>query len=330
MGESPQSNERRPIEVALQLARSDFVAETHRSLEEAGVVEAVACHDTPAIFDWVVGMLPLQGISDAAAMRFQHEHGRITWADVEAGLSKNGRCPSLRSWWHFRCGFRKTAWTCSHPDLLETCAVPGHDLRKGVLNEGAYGFFLFLRDVCDGDLIAWIDRRLSESDSEADPVRRGRLMSAALVQPLTEVSGTGPKLWSMILADLLLAADPDRKLWVTAGAAMVAVDTLVHGWLHRTGTMERYGVEHPYGPRCYAIDGCADVIEQLARTIDARIFNAHFPRYFPRFVQVAIWEFCAEGVRNVCNGRQIDDRYDCRQMFCPAGASCARKPLKMV
>ena len=129
-------------------------------------------------------------------------------------------------------------------------------------------------------------------------------MAAALVTPLKEIPGTGSKIWSMLLADLLLAGDPARECWVAAGAAMIAVDTLVHAWLHRTGTLRRHGNEHPYGPRCLLPGGCVDVIERIAQAVDARAYNPTFPAYFPRFVQVAIWEFCAEGGRNICNGRQ--------------------------
>ena len=38
----------------------------------------------------------------------------------------------------------------------------------------------------------------------------------------------------MAFANLLLGADPSRERWVTTGASMVAIDTLVHNWLHRT------------------------------------------------------------------------------------------------
>ncbi len=105
---------------------------------------------------------------------------------------------------------------------------------------------------------------------------------------------------------------------------MIAVDTLVHAWLHRTGILRQHGVEHLYGPKCYGAGGCVDVIERLAQKVDARIYNPAFPAYFPRFVQVAIWEFCAEGGRGICNGRKIDDRFPCQQIFCPARNGCAR------
>ena len=41
------------------------------------------------------------------------------------------------------------------------------------------------------------------------------------------------------------------------GETLVAVDTLVHNFLHRTGILRRLGAEHPYGERCYRTGGCA-------------------------------------------------------------------------
>jgi len=49
---------------------------------------------------------------------------------------------------------------------------------------------------------------------------------------------------------------------------------------------------------------------------------------FPRFVQFAIWRFCAEAGLNRCNGNRIDDRAPCEQTDCPVFESCARVPLK--
>ena len=139
--------------------------------------------------------------------------------------------------------------------------------------------------------------------------------------------GISNKLWSMILSDLLLGGDPTREQWVTTGASFVAVDTLVHAFLHRTGILRRFDAEHAYGPACYAHGGCAAIIEGLAQSIDAREFNPEFPAVFPRFVQHAIWRFCAQDVLNVCNGNQIDDRERCRNWYCPAYPDCDRLPL---
>jgi hypothetical protein len=132
----------------------------------------------------------------------------------------------------------------------------------------------------------------------------------------------------MALANLLLGADRRRALWAEAGAAMIAIDTLVHNFLHRTGILARLDAAHPYGPACYAPGGCAEIIERIAANIDARRFNPAFPTTFPRFVQHAIWRFCAEYGLDECNGRQIDDRKRCDRTDCPAFRLCDRVPLK--
>jgi len=82
---------------------------------------------------------------------------------------------------------------------------------------------------------------------------------------------------------------------------MIAVDTLVHNFLHRTGILHRLHGSHRYGPGCYRPSGCADIIEQVAGRIDAREFNPEFPATFPRFVQRAIWFYCAQSGLDVCN-----------------------------
>jgi hypothetical protein len=66
----------------------------------------------------------------------------------------------------------------------------------------------------------------------------------------------------------------------------------------------------------------------VARRIDARRFNANYPRVFPRFVQHAVWRYCAEGGLNVCNGRMIDDSRRCRNANCMLFESCDRLALR--
>ena len=73
--------------------------------------------------------------------------------------------------------------------------------------------------------------------------------------------------------------------------------------------------------------GCAAIIEALARRIDARDFNPAFPVSFPRFVQHAIWRFCAEGMLDICNGNRIDDRARCENRYCPVFDECDRTCL---
>jgi hypothetical protein len=109
---------------------------------------------------------------------------------------------------------------------------------------------------------------------------------------------------------------------------MIAVDTLVHNFLHRTGILERLDAAHRYGPACYASDGCAAILDGITAAIDARRFNPAFPANFPRFVQNAVWRFCAEGRLDECNGRRIDDRKRCSRTECPVFRRCDRVPLK--
>jgi hypothetical protein len=254
-------------------------------------------------------------------------HGRINAAEIAAGLDRNDLCSKLRSYWHFEgCGYLKAAKSCAVPDSLPSCPLPRHDLRNGRLNQTAYSLFLFLRDVAGGDFVNWLDRRLAEADDCKGPDRPSRL-AASVVEPLTHVFGVSDKVLSMSLSMLLLAGDANRERWQTAGAAMIAIDTLVHNWLHRTGILRRYRAQHLYGPHCYAKNGCADIIGQVSRRIDARAFNPDFPRNFPRFVQHAIWGFCSQTGLGECNGNQIDDRGRCGRRDCILFDRCGRVTL---
>src|SRR5439155_281924 len=159
-------------------------------------------------------------------------------------------CPRLRGFKAYAgCGYRKAAQTCRNPTQLELCPVPSHDLRRGGLNQAAYSLYFFLRDVCGGDLGGFIERVLAAADGE-DPDRLSR-MRHALVVELVRIHGVSDKVISMIFADLLIGAFPRRRRWVEVGISMIAVDTLVHNFLHRTGILRAYGSEHHYGLVCY-------------------------------------------------------------------------------
>jgi hypothetical protein len=106
----------------------------------------------------------------------------------------------------------------------------------------------------------------------------------------------------MVLATLLLGAGRDKRRWVETGGSLLAVDSLVHNFLVRTGILDRANASHAYGPQCYAPGGCATALRTISDGIDARQFNANFPANFPRFIQSAIWRYCAGDGMNVCNG----------------------------
>jgi hypothetical protein len=308
---------------ALLLADPGMLDEVSARLTEAGVQAGVQSRDPAATYDWFMTLLPEQGVSNLAALTFDAAHGGVTYAEVLAGLESRPSCPRLRCYWSFSgCRNRKSADTCAEPGHRRQCPLPRHDLRKGSLNVLAYSLALFIRDVCGGDLVGWIDGRLSQA--VVGYSRDMRRMQAALLEPLIQIATTGPKVWSMVLAELLLVGDPARTRWVETGASMIAIDSLVHAFLVRTGCLRRLGADHPYGEGCYGEGGCSDVLRGLADRVNAREFDSTYPARFPRWVQHCIWVFAAQGGRNICNGNQIDDRSACQQVFCPAGLRCDR------
>jgi hypothetical protein len=112
------------------------------------------------------------------------------------------------------------------------------------------------RHVADGDLVGWIERRLRAANDQTGPDRLARLR-AALIGPLREIYGVSDKVLTMTLSGILLAAPDDRPLWVEVGASMIAIDTLVHNFLVRTGILRRFKADHAYGLACYRPGGCA-------------------------------------------------------------------------
>src|SRR5436190_398148 len=170
-------------------------------------------------------------------------------------------------------------------------AAHRHDPRNGRLNQTAYSLFLFIRDIPAGDLVGWIDRQLAAANG---PPGRDRLprLRAALIDPLRQVYGVSDKVLTMALSCLLLGAPKGRALWIEVGGSMIAIDTLVHNFLHRTGILARFNADHLYGLACYRPGGCAEIIAAVAEAIDARQFNVSYPPTFPRFVQHAIWQYC--------------------------------------
>ena len=290
--------------------------------------EAIAGHDTALLYERLVEAFSFQGISDAAAASYMDQHGRVTWRDIERALAGPSACPKLNSYWGFvSCGYEKGSKTCSKPSLYDGCPLPRHDLRNGRLNQTAYSLYLFIRDVTAGDLVGWIDEQLRQANRGSDQGRLSR-MRDALIGPLRHVYGVSDKVLSMALADLLMAAPKTKRHWFETGASMIAIDTLVHNFLHRTGILRRHDAQHSYGPACYRHNGCADIITRVAARIDARQTNSKYPATFPRFVQHAIWRYCAQLELDVCNGNRLDDRKRCGNRGCPLTHLCDRVALQ--
>jgi hypothetical protein len=304
-----------------------FVDDARESLAADGIHAAVRNRDTAALFDWLVSTLSYQGIADQIAFDYMERHGQATWQVIASDLRRRPSCPKLKSYWDFHdCRYNKTRYTCAEPNHLPGCPLPNHWLRNGRLNQTAYALHLFIRDVADGDLVAWIDRRLNAAAKQPGPDRLAR-MRTALLDPLKEVYGVSDKILMMALSVLFLGAPGHRRRWLEVGGSMIAVDTLVHNFLHRTGILHRFRSDHAYGVACYRPGGCADIIETVAQQIDARQFNRRFPGTFPRFVQHAIWRYCSQQGLDICNGNQVDDRRRCDNIQCKLYSICDRKRL---
>ena len=113
------------------------------------------------------------------------------------------------------------------------------------------------------------------------------------------------------------------------GASMIAIDTLVHNFWSAPAFWREFEANHSYGAACYQAGGCADIIDSVAQRIDARQFNPGFPQPFPRFVQHAIWRYCAQSGLDVCNGNRIDDRKSCDNVYCQIRSYCDRITLNI-
>lgn len=290
--------------------------------------QAILDRDTPYLFEHLVRSFSLQGISDRAAWTYMENHDQPGWRDLQRATSRPPACSKLRSYWSFHgCGYRKGDRTCAESATLSKCSVPRHTLRNGRLNQITYSLFLFIRDVMGGDIVEWVDSSLAEASSGGSR-DRSRRMARALIEPLRNVYGVSDKVLNMTLADIMLAAPTSKPLWLETGVSMIAIDTLVHNFLKRTGLTRRLGVEHTYGRACYSANGCADILRRVARRIDAQQFNLDYPQNFPRFVQHAIWRWCAQSELDVCNGNNIDDDFRCRNGNCALFGRCDRVPLR--
>jgi hypothetical protein len=305
-----------------------YLDDIRADLRDCGIVRAIKDCDTPTLFDWLVGMLSFQGISDAVAAGYIAEHGNVRWSDIADALLRTPSCPKLAGYWRFYdCRYHKGSDTCAEPGHIGGCPLPLHPLRNGRLNQMAYSLFLFIRDVADNDFIGWIDQQLDTVNSQA-PDRLAALREA-IIGPLRNVYGVSDKVLAMALSNLLLGgANNKRPSWVEVGGTFVAVDTLVHNFLHRTGILQRLRADHPYGDRCYRLGGCAEVLRLVASHIDARRFNPGFPPTFPRFIQSAIWRYCAEDGLAICNGNRIDDDAGCDNAHCQLFRRCDRIALR--
>ena len=313
--------------VCCQAGSFNLIEDSRRGKDGRLLRRAITRHDTAALYDWLIEAFSYQGIANRVAFEYMRRHGSVSWAEINRALKGNPGCPKLESYWAFAgCRYDKLSRTCAEPEHNHACPLPRHHLRNGRLNQTAYSLFLFMRDIADGDFVGWIEASMARAGSFHQPDELSGLREA-LIGPLRNVYGVADKVLAMSLSTLLIAAGAKRPRWRETGCSMVAVDTLVHAFLHRTGILRGLAAEHSYGPACYQPGKCADIITAVAHRIDARQFNPAYPSAFPRFVQKAIWTFCAQDELNVCNGNRIDDSRRCDNVYCQLFAKCERIAL---
>ena len=205
--------------------------------------------------------------------------------------------------------------------------MPTHRLRNGIstrlLTVSTYSF----ATLPTATWVGWIDDRLKQANDQAPPDPLAQAPNA-LIEPMRNVYGVSDKVLAMALSAVLIGAAHVRPKWLEVGVQLIAVDTLVHNFLHRTGMLNQFNAAHPYGPGCYRPGGCADIIRLVAQRIDARQFNRAFPQVFPRFVQLAIWRYCSQQGFDICNGNRLDDRHRCQNQHCRLYRLCDRIRLK--
>jgi hypothetical protein len=211
---------------------------------------------------------------------------------------KAAQCPKLADFESFKgCGYRKGVKSCNEPAFLKTCPLPGFDMKRGALNLMAFSLYFFLRDVCKGDFYKFTKTHFRD----CQPADRATAeLLDGFIGKVSAIANVGPKLAHMALSCLFLTTYPGWD-YRHVGEKMIAVDSLVHNFLHRTGNLHDYRLDHPYGSRCHAPDGCLGVIQDLARRIDCPKFNPTLPAHFPRFLQYHIWAYCGQAGENICN-----------------------------
>src|SRR3569833_1093559 len=291
--------------ICLMAGSRTILEDVRKEAETTGVSAAIHNKDKAAIYDWLLTEFNFQGVSNHAAEVYLGKHGHVRWEDIEHN-SQNSQCEHLqdfRSLLH--CRYDKISFTCSEPELIGTCPLPAHRLRNGRLNRTAYSLYRFIQDHADGNIDTWIDQRLARRFASS-PARQ-----ASLIEPMRDIYGVSDKVLTMSLSILLMGVGILRPRWFAAGKVMIAVDTLIHNMFCRTGLLYEYGKPHAYGAACYRPGGCADLIWNTAQDIDARLYNPSFPRLFPRFVQHALWRYCAQSELNISNGNRIEDSRPC-------------------
>ena len=80
-------------------------------------------------------------------------------------------------------------------------------------------------------MTAWTRRT---SPALQTPLAQARV---GLIEPMRNVYGVSDKVLAMAMSGILIGAADVRPRWLEVGVHLIAVDTLVHNFLHRTGIL---------------------------------------------------------------------------------------------
>ena len=112
----------------------------------------------------------------------------------------------------------------------------------------------------------------------ADPLAQVR---TGLIEPLRNVYGVSDKVLAMALSGILIGAADVRPRWLEVGVHLIAVDTLVHNFLHRTGILRAVRGFPPLRPRLLPArrlrrNHCPCCRQQIDARRSIRTFPARF------------------------------------------------------
>jgi hypothetical protein len=292
---------RRLIEDQLELFNAPFVND-YPELKE--IIEQMI-HGTKGtksikLYQYLIESFLLTGGSDASNWgHYRNQKVKPTFNRIKKALV-SAECPKLVSFDTFiDCNYRKTAQACNKPDLLASCPVPKFDMKRGGLNQMVFSLFFFFRDVCDNDFYEFAKNHLDSTKPTKDQIQN-------FIETFNQVYNVGPKLADMAFSHLFFTQYPGWD-YREIGAEMVAIDSLVHNFLHRTGALDEYQKPHNYGPACHTSNGCLEVIEKIAKEIDCQEYHSSYPAYFPRLIQLYIWTYCSMSGENICNGNKCKE-----------------------
>lgn len=262
------------------------------------------------LFKTLIGAFKYVGGSDYVNQKiWQEMNPKPTYYRLKREI-KTAKCSKLATFDQFNnCGYKKNT-SCNEPQFFKRCQLPKYNMRNGKLNQMVFSVYLFLRDSCEGDFIGFVKGRIG-SPQQIAGIEEKELSKTAenLVIELDRIFNVGLKLSNMVMSGLFYSR-VGRWNYRRLHPHMVAVDTLVHAFLERTGTLKRFKKDHSYGEkRCHSKGGCIEVINEIARRIDCKRFNDEYPSYYPRMVQACIWKFCTDNCNKIkCKINKLDDK----------------------